>query len=266
LKLALREQAEDGGVCVPNDLPNDLFVDAGFTSVQRALGDFQAGNPVIVTDERNGCLALSVEALTPRRLESLRAIAGGEPTLTVSGTKARHNRPDAGAAATLTLTETDGCQQIMELAVGGGAAFGRAIAPGDARDAAIVELAKLCQLLPAAVTVPLAPDTAWPPALRVASADVMRFRTACAESLKLVSRAKVALRWDIDSEFIVFRDALGATWTAVVIGAPDLTEPVPVRMHSSCLTGDSFGSLRCDCGDQLRMSIEILRESGGVLL
>jgi GTP cyclohydrolase II len=81
-----------------------------------------------------------------------------------------------------------------------------------------------------------------------------------------VSRAKVGMRWDVDSEFIVFRDALGATWTAVVIGAPDFAKPVPVRIHSSCLTGDSFGSLRCDCGDQLRMSIEILRESGGVLL
>jgi GTP cyclohydrolase II len=266
LKLALRERAEDGGVCVPNESPNDLFIDAGFTSAQRALADFQAGNPVIVMDGSQGSLALSVEALTPRRLDSLRAIAGGKPALTVSGTKVRHNRLEAGAAAILPLSETDGCQQIMELAVGGGAFLGRAVTQADTHGAAIVELAKLCQLLPAAVTIPLTPDTEWPPALRVACDDVLRFRAACADSLKLVSRARVALRWDVDSEFIVFRDALGATWTAVVIGNPAFDEPVPVRMHSSCLTGDSFGSLRCDCGDQLRMSIEILRESGGVLL
>ena len=55
---------------------------------------------------------------------------------------------------------------------------------------------------------------------------------------------------------------------AVVIGDrgrwPD---PVPVRIHSACLTGDLFGSLRCDCGEQLRRSLRIFAaEGGGVLL
>jgi GTP cyclohydrolase II len=55
---------------------------------------------------------------------------------------------------------------------------------------------------------------------------------------------------------------------AIRIGDPDpQAGPVLVRLHSSCLTGDLLGSLRCDCGDQLRGAIrEIAAAGGGVLL
>lgn len=246
-------------------MPDNLFGDAGFTSVQRALGDFLAGNPVVIEDGQTERLALSVEALTPERLDHLRVIAGGHLSLALSSTKVRRARSEIGATATVALNASDDCQQILDLAAVNGAPD-RPVQAGDTSDAAVVELAKLGQLLPAAVTAPLVSDQQWPNALRVATGDIMAFRATCAQSLKLVSRAKVALRWDNSSEFVVFRDAQGATWTAVVIGKPDLAKPIAVRMHSSCLTGDSFGSLRCDCGDQLRMSIEILRDGGGVLL
>ena len=54
---------------------------------------------------------------------------------------------------------------------------------------------------------------------------------------------------------------------AVVIGKPDARNAVPVRMHSACLTGDLLGSLRCDCGEQLRTAVaRIGALGGGVLL
>ena len=43
-------------------------------------------------------------------------------------------------------------------------------------------------------------------------------------------------------------------------------EPVPVRIHSECMTGDVFGSRRCDCGDQLSTALDHFREGGGVLI
>ena len=44
-------------------------------------------------------------------------------------------------------------------------------------------------------------------------------------------------------------------------------EPVLVRVHSECLTGDVFGSLRCDCGEQLAAALKMIEEEGrGVLL
>ena len=54
---------------------------------------------------------------------------------------------------------------------------------------------------------------------------------------------------------------------AIVIGARDnWPDPVPVRLHSACLTGDLFGSLRCDCGEQLRGSLRVFAASGGGVL
>jgi GTP cyclohydrolase II len=243
-------------------VPNDLFAAGGFTSVQRARGDFQAGNPVIIGRGAEARLALSVEALTPQRLDQLRVIATGRLALVMSRTKTRG--AGTGTAVTVDLTDDDQCHQIMDLVAG--SVPNRPMCAGDACDIATIELAKLCKLLPTAVTAPLALDQDVPQALRVMPEDILGFRAACADSLTLVSRARVALRSDVSSEFIVFCDPLGATWTAVMIGAPDLGKPMPVRLHSSCLTGDSFGSLRCDCGDQLRMSIEILRDSGGGVL
>jgi GTP cyclohydrolase II len=53
---------------------------------------------------------------------------------------------------------------------------------------------------------------------------------------------------------------------AIIIGKPDFGEPVLVRLHSACLTGDVFGSRRCDCGDQLQLSLNCLEQRGGGIL
>lgn len=54
---------------------------------------------------------------------------------------------------------------------------------------------------------------------------------------------------------------------AIVKGDVTTEDPVLVRIHSSCLTGDLLGSLRCDCGDQLQMALEKIEEEGrGVVL
>jgi 3,4-dihydroxy 2-butanone 4-phosphate synthase/GTP cyclohydrolase II len=56
-------------------------------------------------------------------------------------------------------------------------------------------------------------------------------------------------------------------YIAIVKGDVATEEPVLVRIHSSCLTGDLLGSLRCDCGDQLSMSLKKIEEAGkGVVL
>lgn len=54
---------------------------------------------------------------------------------------------------------------------------------------------------------------------------------------------------------------------ALVMGKLDSDQPVLVRVHSECLTGDVFGSLRCDCGVQLKKAMEMIRQEGaGVIL
>ncbi|WP_067567099.1 GTP cyclohydrolase II [Nocardia acidivorans] len=56
----------------------------------------------------------------------------------------------------------------------------------------------------------------------------------------------------------------GREHVALVLGEPAGT-PL-VRLHSECLTGDVFGSARCDCGPQLREAVELISEAGGILL
>jgi GTP cyclohydrolase II len=90
--------------------------------------------------------------------------------------------------------------------------------------------------------------------------------------VRLVSRAPVPLEGPdgraIPTQFAVFRGGEGMRdQVAILVGEPDLAAPVAVRLHSACLTGDLFGSLKCDCGDQLRSTVRWMAENeGGVLL
>ncbi|MBX9715235.1 MAG: GTP cyclohydrolase II [Burkholderiaceae bacterium] len=134
-----------------------------------------------------------------------------------------------------------------------------------------LQLAKRARLMPALlVTRPpqaamerlVAEQLLW-----VCGADVLQAQECSASSLRRVSDAQVPIAAHDDCELVLFReDHGGAEHVAIIVGHPDFRQPVPVRLHSSCLTGDLLGSLRCDCGDQLRRAIGRLAESGGVLL
>ena len=68
-------------------------------------------------------------------------------------------------------------------------------------------------------------------------------------------------------EMFVYETPEHKEHVALTLGVVDDGDPVLVRAHSECLTGDVFGSSRCDCGEQLDHSLRLLREEGrGVLL
>ncbi|GAQ55585.1 GTP cyclohydrolase II [Streptomyces acidiscabies] len=84
------------------------------------------------------------------------------------------------------------------------------------------------------------------------------------------SRVRVPLRfadgYGVDAEIVTFNGLTdGQEHIALVLGDPGTGTPL-VRLHSECLTGDVFGSARCDCGPQLREAVERIAETGGVLL
>jgi GTP cyclohydrolase II len=82
----------------------------------------------------------------------------------------------------------------------------------------------------------------------------------------VIARAKLPLTGFSDSQIVVFRDpATGEEHVALVIGAFGGKPPL-VRLHSECLTGDVFGSLKCDCGPQLHEALRLLQEAGGGVL
>ncbi|MGW4518995.1 GTP cyclohydrolase II [Streptomyces sp. NPDC004393] len=85
------------------------------------------------------------------------------------------------------------------------------------------------------------------------------------------TRVRVPLRlgdrYSVDSELVTFHGlADGREHLAVVLGDPDAGDAPLVRLHSECLTGDVFGSARCDCGPQLREAVERIVNRGGYLL
>ncbi|MFI2431877.1 GTP cyclohydrolase II [Streptomyces sp. NPDC018693] len=85
------------------------------------------------------------------------------------------------------------------------------------------------------------------------------------------SRVRVPLRfhdgYSVDTELVTFHGlADGQEHVAVVLGGPAPGTTPLVRLHSECLTGDVFGSARCDCGPQLREAVERIATTGGVLL
>ena len=105
-----------------------------------------------------------------------------------------------------------------------------------------------------------------PPLVTVAAGAVARFRAAAIQSLSIAAEASVPVNGGTPTRFVVFRDAIGGASTAVIVGKPDFSQPVPVRLHSACLTGDVFGSRRCDCGDQLRLALARLEQHGGGII
>jgi GTP cyclohydrolase II len=84
--------------------------------------------------------------------------------------------------------------------------------------------------------------------------------------VEIVARAKLPLEGLPATQIVALRASDdGQEHVALLIGAPGGRPPL-VRLHSECLTGDVFGSLKCDCGPQLREALKIIGEAGGGVL
>ncbi|CAA9503714.1 MAG: GTP cyclohydrolase II [uncultured Sphingomonas sp.] len=130
--------------------------------------------------------------------------------------------------------------------------------PGDKASAtAALELARLAGVLPALWLVQSDAVAAVTPKQVF---DAARSRRA-----EIVARARLPLAGLDDTQMVAFRNpADGGEHVALLVGAPAGRPPL-VRLHSECLTGDVFGSLKCDCGPQLQAALGLIG-TGGILL
>jgi GTP cyclohydrolase II len=244
-----------------------LFAAPPQIRVERAVAELRAARPVLLGDNGDARLIQAVDGLDADRLAALTAL--GEPAVVLSAERVRWLGGAATAEATpYALTANDTLDSLTTLAFAEKAALDSRSLAGDAFDLApALELTHLARLAPAVISVRL--DDARRAALTelaatVSTADVALYATDAARAMTIVADAPVPLRPDIASRFVVFRG--GETihdQVAIVVGRPDPTKPVHVRLHSACLTGDLFGSLKCDCGDQLSMAVERFAELGG---
>ncbi|WP_151676008.1 GTP cyclohydrolase II [Acinetobacter soli] len=87
-------------------------------------------------------------------------------------------------------------------------------------------------------------------------------------AIEFVAKSKLPTAYG-DFDIHVFQDPkTGEEHVALSKGGADLSgQPVLVRIHSECLTGDAFGSLKCDCGPQLHATMKMIHDAGqGVIL
>ena len=143
-----------------------------------------------------------------------------------------------------------------------------AAAPASGLEGDALDLVKLGGLLPALIVLGDAGDGLRDGALDVPLEALRTFRKLESALLQPVSEAQVPLLDSAATHLVAFRPADGgADQIAIVVGRPERQASPLVRLHSECFTGDLLGSLRCDCGDQLRGAIRRMAEEGaGVLL
>jgi GTP cyclohydrolase II len=245
------------------------FGSPALIGITRGIAEFHAGRPVLITNESATVAALPVEGLTPQRLAAFAQLcAPAVPRLVVTARRAFSLGIVTSAPVALQLAADTDADTIMSLVVAAETTGPFMADPaGEAAEAA-VRLAKIAQTLPAVLVADATPAMAKfdPPIVSLAAESVERFRGDRIQSLTISGEAKVPLDSGVATRFVVFRDAVGESPVAVIIGKPDLSLPTPVRLHSACLTGDAFGSRRCDCGDQLKIAVNRLAAMGGGII
>jgi len=247
--------------------------------VHRAAADLRRGTPVLLIGD-DSLVLLGAETAGPRGLAELAALAAAPPVLLLAAMR---------AAAVLHRPVEPG-EPVVALRLGDAL-----LAPGPLRGLAdptvedllpatpdttevpklamaALTLAKLGRLLPAVLAAPLAPE-ATAEARRlglfsVPAEDVASYPVTAAAGLRRIASARVPLENAPDSRVIAFRtEGSAIEHLAIVVGHPETEDAPLVRIHSECFTGDLLGSLRCDCGAQLRGAIaRMAAEGAGVLL
>ena len=141
---------------------------------------------------------------------------------------------------------------------------------------AVVDLAKLAGLSPAGVICEIVSDDgtmARKPELEVFSeehgigivtvADIIAYRREHEKIVERVADARIPTKYG-EMNAVSYRSLVDTDeHVALVKGNINSDAPVLVRVHSECLTGDVFGSLRCDCGEQMQLSIQMIGEEQG---
>jgi GTP cyclohydrolase II len=245
--------------------------------IARARADLRMGVPIVITGAP-GALVMAAETLEPQRLTDLLAL-GGMPVLTITARRAETLKarvydgdlarlvlpPDATPAWVQSVADpADDLRAPMkgpfDCARGG---------QTDVHRSALM-LAKDARLLPAVLVLDL-PDAAGFAAahdLTMLSLEALMQALAARSPLHPVVNARLPMEVSEAGRLHIFRpDDGGEEHYAIEIGRPDRKAPVLARLHSACFTGDLMGSLKCDCGPQLRAALaQMGSEGAGVLL
>ena len=244
--------------------------------VARAKNDLRMGFPVVLRANESFA-AMALETASPGRLRAF--IEFGEP-LTIAVTERRANTLKAraydGDIARICVPPDASLEWLyavadpsLDLRIPMKGPF-RTERGGDASvQRAAVELARRSRLLPAVLILKVSDPVGFASASGLLCLDLQNVRSlARPGSVRQVVSARLPLEAANKSRILIFRPNEGSEEHGVVeIGEPPRSEPVLARIHSACFTGDVLGSLKCDCGHQLKTALaRISNEKRGVLL
>jgi GTP cyclohydrolase II len=248
---------DDGSVFAP------LFQDGARVAVDRAVMELRAGRPIVVGGPEGGTVIAALDGIEPALYDAF----SGSAVLVLSAPRAGALGLPADGPIAIPVTGL-GREAACRLAAGRLTSAPAAWQPAGPAGRAGIALCKQALLLPAALASGPGSGPLPTSAHRLGIADVHAALERGRDAVEIASEAAVPIAGAADARVVVFRGGAAARdQVAIIVGDPDPDQPVLVRLHSACLTGDLFGSLRCDCGDQLRGAIACLNgEGGGILL
>ncbi len=239
----------------------------------RARADLRMGVPIVL---EGGAVVLAAETLDADRLAHLRTM-GGVPVLAVTSWRAEtlKARVYDGDLARIILPPDVSLSWVRSVA--DPADDLRAPMKGPLRSArdgdaalhrAAIALTKAARLLPAALVLAVDDPAGFAAAHNLTLVSGQAALDTALSPLRPVISARLPLDVSEAGRLHIFRPDDGAEeHYAVEIGKPDRSLPVLSRLHSACFTGDLLGSLKCDCGPQLRGALgQMGAEGAGVLL
>ncbi|WP_417320469.1 GTP cyclohydrolase II [Emcibacter sp.] len=265
------------GKDLPSNTPSgEMTFDHKIVTVERAAGELRRGRPVLVATGEEELVVFPPELLTGAWLDSLKAVDGGRVHVGLTYNRANVLKvsPRKGDVALVEVSDhmdstaiqfmVDPADDLDHPMMGPYKVAEKAAGP---LHEAGIKLCKIARLLPAAVFAGPVPKGRYPDLLNVTAEEIAGYDLSDALSLEQVTSAQVPLEGAEDTEIVAFRPKDGGTeHFAILIGDPNRHDPVLARIHSECFTGDLLGSLKCDCGDQMRGAIKFMREQGGGVL
>lgn len=233
---------------------------------ERAVSELRYGRPVVVMDGGDRFAVLSLDAASPDMFYRFAKFSSGRHQLFVTRERATRLGLDAPQGALLRL-EDHSYESTAAIAYSLAAEELPQAIGAPTSLATLETLARTALLLPLFVVKKLETSDDQFSRCLAFPVEALKSVASAQTEFSIVARTRVPLKDVAEAEFVVFRGGVAQRdQIAIVVGAPDLSRPVPVRIHSSCITGDLFGSLKCDCGDQLREGIQLIEQRGGGML
>lgn len=235
---------------------------------ERAAAELRFGRPIrIVGEDGQALVALTLDTATPTGFRDLSDMLGDRLQLYLTPQRASVLAIDAPDGAMIGIDGMD-FDTACHLGYLRGAVPPDGWEPASPLAGEAAGVARLALLLPAIVCASIAADDPiFADCATIGVGDIAVALAATSRRFEVVAETAVPLAGIKEARFVVFRGGFAQRdQIAIVVGQPDRAFPVPVRVHSSCITGDLFGSLKCDCGDQLRNGLKTLEARGGGVL